>query len=48
LECRRASATVLIGQTKFVRNFEANEISEAFRTYSALISRVEVLTGTAP
>jgi hypothetical protein len=44
IDCRRSSATVLIGHSKFVKGFEAEDISVAFRTYNGLISRIEVLT----
>ncbi|KAA9166311.1 DUF4263 domain-containing protein [Amycolatopsis acidicola] len=45
IEARRASATVLIGHAGFLRGkYEPAEISAAFRTYNAALSRIEVMT----
>ncbi|ACU72071.1 hypothetical protein Caci_3162 [Catenulispora acidiphila DSM 44928] len=45
IECRRASATVLIGHPAFVEEaFRANEISAALRTYNTVLNRIEVMT----
>ncbi|GLY48730.1 Shedu anti-phage system protein SduA domain-containing protein [Lentzea sp. NBRC 102530] len=45
IECRRAFATVLIGHPDFVTGpYSAKQISDAFRTYNATLSRVEVMT----
>lgn len=45
IECRRSFATVLIGHPSFVRGpYTAEEISGAFRTYNATLSRIEVMT----
>ncbi|MFI6098000.1 Shedu immune nuclease family protein [Lentzea sp. NPDC051213] len=45
IECRRAFATVLIGHPSFDAGpYTPEEISEAFRTYNATLSRIEVIT----
>jgi hypothetical protein len=45
IECRRASATVLIGHPAFVEaDFTAAEIAAAFRTYNGILSRIDVMT----
>jgi hypothetical protein len=44
VDCRRSASTVLVGHSAFVRDYTAEEISVAFRTYNALLSRIEVMT----
>lgn len=45
IDVRRASATVLIGHPMFVEKpFTAADISEALRTYNAVLTRIEVMT----
>lgn len=45
IECRRASATVLIGHPKFIeKDFSATEIAAAMRTYNGVLTRIEVIT----
>ncbi|MFJ1766625.1 Shedu immune nuclease family protein [Amycolatopsis sp. NPDC088138] len=45
IECRRASATVLIGHPKFLdRPCAPTDLSAALRTYNAALSRIEVIT----
>lgn len=45
IECRRASATVLIGHPKFIEGpCTSTEVSAALRTYNAVLSRIEVIT----
>jgi hypothetical protein len=45
IECRRASATVLIGHPKFLdRTCPPTEVSAALRTYNGALSRIEVIT----
>ncbi|MGW4112859.1 Shedu immune nuclease family protein [Actinosynnema sp. NPDC004786] len=45
IETRRAFATVLIGHPAFVTPaFEPAEVAAAFRSYNAVLSRIEVLT----
>jgi hypothetical protein len=44
IEARRCSATVLIGNPKFVRgDFATEEIANTIRTYNSHLSRIEVL-----
>jgi antiviral defense system Shedu protein SduA len=47
VDCRRASMTIVIGDSSFVRPwYTAEEIAEAIRTYNAYISRIKVVTYT--
>lgn len=44
VDTRRASATVVIGHSSFVRDELRDAIDETFRTYSAQVSRIEVIS----
>jgi hypothetical protein len=45
IECRRAFATVLIGHPSFDTGpYTPQDIADAFRTYNATLSRIEVMT----
>ncbi|MGK5557105.1 Shedu anti-phage system protein SduA domain-containing protein [Actinomadura kijaniata] len=45
IDCRRASATVVIGHPKYLRNgVSANEAAETLRTYNSHSARIEVIT----
>jgi hypothetical protein len=45
IDCRRASATVVLGHSRFVRTGATTEqMSDAMRTYNAHLSRIEVVT----
>jgi hypothetical protein len=44
MDCRRASATVVIGHPKFQSGYSEQEICETFRTYNSHLSRIEVIS----
>ena len=45
IECRRTSATVLIGHPKFLDSrHEPAQVAGALRTYNTILSRIEVIT----
>jgi hypothetical protein len=44
IDCRRASATVVVGHPAFVEPFTEQQVCEAIRTYNAHLSRIEVIT----
>jgi hypothetical protein len=45
IEARRAFATVLIGRPAFITPaFAPTEVAAAFRTYNAVLNRIEVIT----
>jgi hypothetical protein len=44
IECRRAFATVVIGNTRFSGEADPSQVSEALRCYNSHLSRVEVIT----
>jgi hypothetical protein len=44
LDCRRLSATVVIGDSTRVRGFDAGDVEETLRTYNSFMSRIDVMT----
>lgn len=44
IDASRASVTVVVGHTDFVKGATANEVHDTLRTYNSHLSRVEVIT----
>jgi hypothetical protein len=44
LDCRRLSATLVIGDSTRVSGFSVSEVRETLRTYNSFLSRVDVMT----
>jgi Shedu protein SduA, C-terminal len=44
IECRRAFATIVIGDHQYVRDATADQVAEVLRTYNSHLSRIEVIT----
>ncbi len=44
IDCRRAFATVVIGDPRWVADIGEEEIADAMRTYNSHLSRIEVIT----
>ena len=44
VDVRRATATVVVGHTDFVKDFTPQEVHETIRTYNSHLSRIEIIT----